>query len=45
MEANIMNCIQPAPKRGLISDHIACNITYQSTSADDKVNNIYRECA
>ena len=36
MEANIMNHDQSAPKTGLISDHIACYITYQSTSADDK---------
>ena len=45
METNITNHDQPAPKRGLNSDHIACNITYQSTSADDEVENIYRECA
>ena len=39
------NHYKTAPKRGLISDHIACNITYQITSAVDKVDNIYRECA
>ena len=40
-----MNNDQPAPKRGLIWDHIVCDIIYQSTSADDKVDNIYCECA